>query len=225
MELERHPRFVRHRDGPVWIVLPVDDDWDSYVRCEAEDGHPVIAELRVLPRLDTPGVPAHRDRDADRWVQVTLGQAPESAVPSGGLTARALRRVHLGRAIELAYGQLEEWLERDQRYGRPLPSKFTREAVSVPRRPGRKGRDDRFYAVVAAAYVDALKMGSRQPVRAAARTLSQRSGGTYEPAYVRDLLHGARQRGLLTRPPKVRAGGELTEKALEALSEERGARR
>jgi hypothetical protein len=224
MALERHPRFIRHRDGPVWVVLPLDNDWDSYVRFEAEDGHPVIAELRVLPRLDAPGVPAHRDKQADRWVTVTLGQAPESAVPSGGLTARALRRVHLGRAIELAYEQLEDWLERDQRYGRPLPSKFTQEAVSVPRRPGRKGRDDRFYAVVAAAYVDALKRGSRQPVRAAARTLGESSGGTYEPAYVRDLLHVARQRGLLTRPPKGRAGGELTEKALGALNEKREAR-
>jgi hypothetical protein len=221
MARERHPRFVRHRDGPVWVVLPLDDDWDSYVRFEADDGHPVIAELRVLPRLDTPGVSAHRDKQADRWVTVTLGQAPEAAVPSGGLTARALRRVHLGRAIELAYEQLDRWLERDQRHGSPLPSKFTREAVNVPRRPGRKGRDDRFYAVIAAAYVDALKRGSHQPVRAAARTLSESSGGIYEPAYVRDLLHVARRRGLLTRPPKGRAGGELTEKALEALSEKR----
>jgi hypothetical protein len=210
----------------MWIMLPLDEDWDSYVRFESQAGHPVVAELRVLPRVDTRGVLSHHDEHGNRWIDVTLGATPDVPIPEGGLTSRALRGVHLGRALELAYSHLDEWFKREQRYSpeHRLPIAFTEDAAGVPRRPGRKGRDDSFYVAVAAAYVDALGEGSRKPVVDAALKLSEAWGGVYEPDYVRDLLHGARQRGLLTRPPKGRAGGELTGKAiacaLKALKEE-----
>ena len=117
--------------------------------------------------------------------------------------------MHLGEALEIAYRQLGKQLDREQGSPRPLPTRFSKEAVSAPRRPASKGRDDRFYAAVASLYVEALETGSRKPVVDAAKMLSATKRGTYEPAYVRDLLHVARQRDLLTRPPKGRAGGQF----------------
>lgn len=203
-------------------MLPLDADWDSYVRFDAQSGHPVVAELRILPRTGTPGVLSHHDPHADDWLIVTQGGTPEVATPEGGLTARALRRVHLGRARELAYEQLDKWIDRERRHPgwQRLPTTFTVDAISAPRRPGRKGRDDRFYATVASAYVGALKRGSRQPVVEAAQALGEATGGFYASTYVRDLLHEARRRELLTRPPRGRAGGQLTEKALALLQRE-----
>jgi len=197
----------------MWVVLPLDEHWDSYVRFVAKDGHPVIAELRILPTL--------MGRPKDAWITPTLVDSDWLPEPPEGLTSRALRRVHLGRALELAYEQLADWLRFEQRQEKPMPTKFTQEAVSAPRRPGSKGREDRFYAAVAALYVEALEQGSRKPVVDAAGTLSRKRRGTYDPAYVRDLLHVARQRGLLTRPPRGRAGGQLTDKGRAALVQPR----
>jgi hypothetical protein len=204
-------------------MLPLDEQWDSYVRFVPQEGHPVVAELRVFPRTGTPGVLSHHDPLDGQWVEVTRGLTPEVPTPEGGLTSRALRGIHLGRALELTYSQIMDAFERERRYpgSRALVSEvYTEEAVSVPRQPGRKGRDDRFYAAVAAAYTAALEDGSRQPVVAAAKTLSSAWEGTYNATYVRDLLHVARQRGLLTRPPKGRAGGHLTDKGRALLHRE-----
>jgi hypothetical protein len=229
MAPERHPNVIHHFQGHVWVALPLDEEWDAYVRLVPQDGHPVIAELRVLP-VPVGGsnyglVTAVLD-DAARggpaasepFIELSPDSLPAD-IPKNGLTARALRRIHLGIALELVYEVLPRWIERERGVEyRPLSlSGFTSAAAGAPRRPGRKGRDDSFYAAVSAAYVDALRRGSRQPVVDAARTLGEAGGGVYKPAYVRDLLHVARGRGLLTRPPRGRAGGELTGKAIEAL--------
>jgi len=219
MALDRHARYAQQGEA-MWVVLPLGEDWDSYVRFASQEGHPVVAELRILPRTDTPGVPADLDEHEHDWDDVIGGMTP-THTPAGGLTTRALRDVHLGRALELAYGQLGRAFERGRRHPTfPVPVSFAEQAVSTPRRPGRKGREDRFYAIVAAAYVDAIERGSRTPVVSAAEALSNARSGPYEPPYVRDLLHVARQRGLLTRPPRGRAGGQLTDKARALLQRE-----
>lgn len=212
-------RTTRKRLGPgfvtsgkaLWVMLQLDEDWISYIRFTAIDGRPVIAELRVLPTMSQVGT------QGDPWLAPTLENVDWPTPPDAGLTSRALRGVHLGRAVELAYEHLQKFLQRELRQPRPLPTRFTSEAVSAPRRPGRRGRDDRFYAIVAALYVKALEQGSRKPVVATAEMLSKRQRGTYEAAYVRDLLYAARQRGLLTRPPKGQAGGQLTDRAQALL--------
>jgi len=65
------------------------------------------------------------------------------------------------------------------------------------------------YAHVAAAYVAALN--SRAPNEAVAEQLH------LSTSRVRDLLHEARRRLLLTTLGRGKAGGELTEKALKLL--------
>ena len=197
-------------EGALWTISPLDEDWFSYVRFVAIDGRPVIAELRVLPTA------AQFGEVGDPWMAPALDRTEWPEPPDEGLTSRALRRVHLGQAVDLAHKQIQKLLDRD-REPRLMP-KFTAEAVSAPRQPGRRGRDDRFYATVAAIYVEALERDPRRPVVLAAQMLSKRRRGTFKPAYVRDLLHVARQRGLLTRPPKGRAGGQLTGKARAALA-------
>lgn len=215
------------------MVMPLDDAWDSYAQLVSQDGHPVVAQLRILPRphgrtswgLITAVMDdeVHPERASDDATSIEVpGEMLPADPPEGGLTSRALRNVHLGQALEMAYEVLGGWLgnEKDGVVTSLSSAGFTADAARIRRRPGRKGRGDRYYATVAAAYVDALRQRSRQPVVDAARTLTEATGGTYKASYVRDLLHVARTRGLLTRPPKGRAGGELTEKGRTALREE-----
>lgn len=85
--------------------------------------------------------------------------------------------------------------------------------VTAPRkRRGRPGRPDIFYARLAASYVEALMAGSRSPTADVAKNF------LYSPEHVRDAIHTARERGLLSRPPgKGRPGGQLTERAKAML--------
>jgi hypothetical protein len=91
------------------------------------------------------------------------------------------------------------------------------------RRPGRAGRPDSFYLVWAVAYVERLKVGSRHPVKDLAEHPPKVVRGyisdadVTSEATVRDFIHQARERGLLTRSPKGRPGGELTPKAEQLI--------
>lgn len=77
-------------------------------------------------------------------------------------------------------------------------------------RPGRRGRDDVFYARWAELYVEELAKGSNPlPGLAATEHLSEST--------IRSFLHEARRRELLTKSPPGRAGGSLTDKATNIL--------
>lgn len=186
-------------EDAILAVMALEDGWEARVRIVIQDGQPVPAELRVVRGRKTPDV------------------------PSGGLTTRAVREIPLWGAVDEAHRRLSPLVAAD------MPSWIAGSGLrrqgftSDPlRKPGRKGRPDRYYATIARAYLEAVRRGSRQPVKDVATELSAETGGTISPAYVRDQLHVARSRSraLLTRPPKGKAGGELTEKALRALEEE-----
>lgn len=233
--------------GATWAVAR-SGEWAACGRLAPdESGHPVVAELRVLPWSGSLG-------------DVLFGSAEPDSAPPGGLTARGLRRFPIGRMalghirhLAAAHGlpgtqivepgmnipalpgsdrspllidprsagQLRDW--------NPFPLK----AISEPRRPGRRGHSDRYYATAAAAYIACL--GTRSPAVEAAKALSkawkwdaapgrlnQVKGGSVDERdvrYVHGLISEARRRGLLTRPPRGRAGGELTEKGRQALNE------
>lgn len=178
-----------------FVVLPLGADWEAHVRLEPEDGHPVVAEVRIVP-----------------WVH--WRDDKPSAPPPGGLTARQLRKLNLGAAVDAAYEELRfEFQTGTKPRSIFSPHRFSAEAVKEPRRPGRRGREDSFYAKLAANYVATYKRGSKTPVKDLAEAL----GETYKDTYVRDLLSEARRRELLTRPRKGFAGGDLTEKGRKAL--------
>lgn len=92
------------------------------------------------------------------------------------------------------------------------------------RRPGRAGRSDIYYAIWARAYVEWLRLGSKTPVKDLATAppvaIAGYSSGekSWSEGTIRDVLREARHRGLLTRSPAGRAGGELTPKCVSLLS-------
>lgn len=77
---------------------------------------------------------------------------------------------------------------------------------------GRVRRDERFYAEVAAAYVDLLNVNTSRPAEAMAHTVE------VPVRTVHAWLHKARTRGLLTSAGAGQAGGELTEQARRLLN-------
>jgi hypothetical protein len=104
-------------------------------------------------------------------------------------------------------------------------------AEVAKRRPGRAGRHDSFYLAWAEAYVERLAAGSRRPIKDLAerppRTIRGyvSDGDRVSEATVRDFIHEARERGLLTRSPKGRPGGELTSKAIRMQNRQSSRRR
>ena len=79
-------------------------------------------------------------------------------------------------------------------------------------RPGRRGRPDVFYARLASEYVELLRTSSTPT-----KDLSEMHN--YSATSMRDFLNQARAHGLLTRPQRGQAGGQLTEDALKLLAE------
>jgi hypothetical protein len=132
--------------------------------------------------------------------------AADDRVPAGGLTARQLRRATLGdltrKATRGLVGELMSAIAPD--------STQTADDDHVPLHPGRAGRDDHFYAVWAARYVERAAYTPRPIVELA--ELHDRPS-----ARVREYIAQARRRGLLTETTRGRSGGELTDKAITLL--------
>lgn len=84
------------------------------------------------------------------------------------------------------------------------------DATDATARPGRRGRDDRFYAVLVRDY-SGLVATSPTPVKELANKLG------YSASQIRNLLYTARQRGLLTASEPGKAGGDETDKCREIL--------
>lgn len=217
---------IRHR-GPLTPpgepregVFDVDltDGWVCTYRVANQDGEPVVAELHIRPS----------------------GKDP----PQGGLTTRLLRRVKLGEHLAAITAVLRGWasggtpLEERTTHIPAAPGRGSQKRITVgpedfdrdiaeglgfsepprERRPGRPGRSDREYAELAREYVEALESGSRSPTA----DVAQKAHRFTDASHIRDGLHEARKRGLLTRPQtKGKAGGVLTDKAHALLAEQR----
>lgn len=147
--------------------------------------------LRVRFELDDEGVPR-----ATRF----------EVVARADLTSR-IRRQGQGWVVE-EVEQALAWLPMQHIWG----SAWFRDI----RRPGRAGRPDLFYATCAARYVEALATDPHAPIR---RLIDDgTAAGRLETASQwRAWLNRARERGLLTKAPVGRAGGELTSKARAEL--------
>lgn len=129
--------------------------------------------------------------------------------PDGALTRRYLRGVGLGQVVDEVGRVLADWS-----VSRRLGDTWRREV----HRPGRAGRPDVHYAEWARRYVEALEV-SRSPIKHIVN--DDRAKGDHRTEQeVRAKVNRARDRGLLTRPPKGRAGGELTDRCRRLLSGE-----
>lgn len=215
--------YFRSAYDSMWVLRALDDKrrWLVAYRVAPENGQAVIAEIRIVPMPRTRGEEdwfrkSLEDPDVEAiWGPVShnvdaeyVPRPPE--IPEGGLPMRALRHIRTSDAFADAR-QYQRMLP-----GSPLLRGLTEEVLKAPRRPGRSGRNDRFYAELAAAYVETIDAGSRTPVKDLTAKLREQELHYTEPS-VRDLIHDARRRGLLTASPKGRAGGRLTDKAIAAL--------
>jgi len=195
-----------------WIEVPAGDGWLASYRVVMKQAGPVVAEIRVLPA------------EADHRTAGIWSHDPES-VPADGIPARVLRRLRLTDPIGLFERFVKQW-EGDQ--GEEVTQRvfgrfgFRRSGGAVPKRTGRAGRSDEFYARWAAAYVERLQRGSRHPVRDLVTRPPVKIAGFASSrapeATVRAIIHEARRRKLLTGAPPGRAGGGLTEKSTKLLA-------
>jgi hypothetical protein len=204
------------RDGVAvtWVHAPIDERWIGAFLIMVIDDRPVVAEARVFP-----GNWAQPLRDG-----VWSGEPSE--VPAGGMPGPVLRGLKLATAMKV----FEEFMKLSRDIGRPdierdLDEKgFPAGVRLVPRRPGRAGRSDEYYAVWAAAYITRLRVGSRRPVSDLAADPPiliegfQSTDGKVSRSTIHDIIHTARERGLLSASPKGQSGGELTAKGRELLA-------
>jgi hypothetical protein len=186
-------------------------------------GRPVIGELRVYPATAQTGKAqtarkARTAREAGQWDRTP------SAVPPGGLERRLLVQVPLGRYVPAVMARVSE--AATQPGGAPAVyatganlawvDKILPGAASLAPRPRPErnvGRSDAFYAELAAAYVQRLAEGSVSPVQDLAAKRGKTAGR------IRDLLHEARVRGLLSQGEAGRRGGYLLPRARQVLGD------
>ena len=190
----------------IYVETELEEGWWVYAVYLLVDGEPTLAELRVFPEDG-------RDEDEEahdfgEWSQSLSGLASTTAP----LTSRLLRDLSLIALKNAAKPGLEQMNLGEGRFKTIADSFVTSES-----KPGRKGRSDDHYLPIAIRYADLIAQGDRSPVETLASQLKLR------PAQARDLIHEARVRGLLTKGQRGRAGGVLTEKALEIVN--KGGRR
>jgi hypothetical protein len=179
--------------GEVKGAFVVDDAWRVVVTL-APGASYAIAALTIEP---TTGVP-----------------------PVGGITARALRSLHLdamqrATRADAAAGARRitsgtEWLRASPALARELDDRANR--LERGRRPGPPRISDLELARCASTYVRAL--GSRRPLEAVAKHTGSLS-------IARNRIRQARERGLLDGTKRGKQGGALTEKALKLLNSSR----
>ncbi|HSH59661.1 MAG TPA: hypothetical protein VK988_08500 [Acidimicrobiales bacterium] len=199
---DRHPSVVIEGSGAkVSCELPIGgaDGWYVSAVFLEEDGQLVMAELKVFPG---PGTKGDGRRSARRKPGDWSGQQDAlQEVPDGGVSARLLRCIRLTDLQQLVMSEL------------PPTSTAVGQRTGGARvgRPGSAGRPDRQYAEWAFRYAKKLAEGSRSPIK----DLAAEHGRS--PGQVRDLIHDARVRGLLSKERQGRAAGSLTPKAIQLL--------
>ena len=175
------------------------DGWYVSAVFLEEGGQLVMAELKVFPG---PGPKSDNRRSARRKPGEWSGR-PDAlqGVPDGGVSARLLRCIRLTDLQQLVMSELPVT---------PSPEGKPSGTARVGR-PGSAGRPDRQYAEWAFRYAKKLAEGSRSPIKDLAAEHDR------SPGQVRDLIHDARVRGLLSKERQGRAAGSLTPKAIQLL--------
>src|SRR5215472_1480727 len=191
-------------DGPyAWITERVIDRhggrWRAAFRVAVREGQVVVAEVRAFP--DPADAEAGRSGE---WGHEL------AAVPVQGLDARTVKQIRLGRVPAWVLATLSSDAQHPDPHWRKISGVMNQfmlpgaETVTARPRPRRAtGRDDRFYAALAAEYTTVIASGERHPVKALAARRGESS------AHIRDWLHEARVRGLLSLAQPGVAGGLL----------------
>jgi hypothetical protein len=212
---------------------PVSPMWEARYEFHARDGEPLLTRVELRPwanRAPEGGVTARLLRElriGEAYAAVRAFLVGQLKAIAAGDYPEAVRRglAQLGgdeqarKRLEKSILQgLAEWTDshpdRAPTWNVHAAGYTVADALKEPRRPGRRGRDDAFFAAFAAEYVARVAEGSSRPVAELAKRRH------LSPERVRDVLHQARTRELLTRPASGKAGGHLTEKALALFGEQ-----
>lgn len=196
-----HTRRLETEIGGGWMVIE---------QFNVVGGRQVVEMLTICPAPppDRPGV-AQPGR--------VVGEPPIGAlIPKGGITARLLRTVKVGRGTD-ALEDYKTWLAGH--FGSAALVRLE-ELVGNPGQRHRSGKpraSDLYYAALAKDYVDLWNKGVKAPIGALAKL------HRVSPEKIRSHVHLARSGGFLTKAKTVGAkGGELTAKShrLLAVAEE-----
>ena len=202
--------------GPVTSDLVVTElleggDWVAWYRLVAEEGTPVIAELRIFPL------------EASSTGLETYTPTPTS-VPAGGLLSGIARKARPDfiRRLSHAYfehagdGRSPEFVEFVDLNMRRAGFDPDRAKLPARTKGGQQLRvSDVHVAAVAAEYANRVRSGSRKPRAETAEHFDQTS------EWVRDCLLRARKAGILSPSPgHGRSGGNLTEKGSKLLQQQ-----
>jgi hypothetical protein len=155
---------------------------------------------------------AERSWPIDRG-EDSVATYPPDLEPRPPVSAQLLRRIPFGKLADLArsrLGVMAGWRDEGFEVLGVDATQAAKLARSHSRRPGRRGRSDRFYAELAVAYEAWLAKG--KPLRVLADDLYLSESG------LRTALGKARERGMLTAAPRGRAGGQATDKAKRLVS-------
>jgi len=223
-------RATRHGDPPqrassgVWAAFALEPGrpagWQLLIRISEQDGRATISELSILAGAHPQANGESVEFMSDEAFEALRRSAVREPIPQGGINHRLLRSIRLANAFARASGALSAI---DQESGGAVfqgsllgRHSLRRAALSQPAPVGgHHERTDLQLVRVAAAYLSAIQDGSISPRAEAARLL----GRGWTPARVRDHLHTARNRGLLTDAPHGRAGGQLTPKGQQLLTQ------
>jgi hypothetical protein len=225
----RYAGVIARKKRTGWWVVRIDaDDPDSSTQVWVEGALPpegfwfvaalfvlhrdrfVIAELRVFPGRGFQRITRRRDGTIKARVP-PIGEwsrdlgVPDD-MPTAGITKRLLNSVAFHKLALEAQTRLADVVA-----DKPAVATFgdTLSLNEAAQRPGRRRRPDAYYLIWAERYVEALGRGSTKPNEDVAKRTRR------HPTEVRDLVHEARIRGLLTRGERGKASGQLTPKALE----------
>ena len=185
---ERIGLRIGSEDDHALVSLDLGFGWVAYYKVIPQAGRPVIAEVRV-----------------SRW--------GNSTIPKGGLPGRLLQL----RTREVLRVAGEVLFEDDYIAEIAASVGFSRAFLDEPKRPGRGGRPDWYYAEIAQMYADLLNPKFGKPDRTPVETIAGKLRRSN--ASVRELVYVARSRGLLSplEPHTGKAGGQLTAKGRRAL--------
>jgi hypothetical protein len=181
--------------GSTWVEVDA-GEWTIAYRVVEVGQTREIAELRIFPTAGrtTPG----------EWT------SDPATVPARGLTATVLRQVQLREHRFL--------IEHDGSLSITPPAydgiADDLVVLQLLDRPAMRARwgHDIYYAALARLYAKLVEGGERNPNKRIGSLVGR------PPTQIRDALHQARVRGMLTPPPQPRVpGGTLTPKTRKAL--------
>ena len=195
-----------------WLEQPIDDEWTACFRLAIEDGQPIISELRVIPSETRHTDDPYVDYEAGEWTVREVG--PDAPVPSGGIGSQLVRRVPFAALDSLP--EIIAWVASNRPSSMSSLQGVGLDVGTRGKRPGPKGHSDTELAFLALRYWKLVMSHNSRPNK----VLAEEESVTSEA--IRDRIQAARDRGLLTSPPKAgKPGGHLTPRAMELVKASR----